>query len=363
MKRLSALLLPVLVASAAGARAGDVRAVLDSLDGTSAFVVADSATNTLMRIGSGGTVVSGGTSNAVSAVFASIGGGFNNGVYSIYGRVGGGAFNLVAGYGGVIAGGGGYNGLTSTNAGNTVYADFGAVGGGIGNLVASNTYYGVVGGGYYNTAGGTGAVVSGGSVNSATGSYAIVPGGLDCHALSDYSFAAGRGSIATNLGAFVWADATPAYFRSVRNNEFRVRASGGVFFYSDVNATVGVRLAPGGNGWSAVSDRNLKENFAPVDGDDLLEKLAAMPVESWNMRTQSPDIRHLGPTAQDFKAAFGLGESDDHISYSDSDGVALAAIQALTKRLETTEARLQQALDEIERLKTQSAPPTAPATP
>lgn len=40
-------------------------------------------------------------------------------------------------------------------------------------------------------------------------------------------------------------------------------------------------------------------------------------------------MRHIGPTAQDFYAAFGVGEDEQHISMVDADGVALAAIQAL----------------------------------
>ncbi len=39
-------------------------------------------------------------------------------------------------------------------------------------------------------------------------------------------------------------------------------------------------------------------------------------------------MRHLGPTAEDFYAAFGLG-SDAGIGTVDADGVALATIQAL----------------------------------
>jgi len=55
----------------------------------------------------------------------------------------------------------------------------------------------------------------------------------------------------------------------------------------------------------------------------------AVPITDWNLVSQDPKIRHLGPMAQDFFAAFGLGESDRFISSSDADGVALAAIQGL----------------------------------
>ena len=56
-----------------------------------------------------------------------------------------------------------------------------------------------------------------------------------------------------------------------------------------------------------------------------------MPVKTWNYKTQAADIRHIGPMAQDFKAAFGVGESDTGITTVDADGVALAAIQGLNE--------------------------------
>lgn len=60
----------------------------------------------------------------------------------------------------------------------------------------------------------------------------------------------------------------------------------------------------------------------------------------------SPD----GP-AQDFKAAFGAGESDTGIAAVDADGVALAAIQGLNRKLEETRAEnaeLRKRLTELE---------------
>jgi uncharacterized protein involved in type VI secretion and phage assembly len=57
-----------------------------------------------------------------------------------------------------------------------------------------------------------------------------------------------------------------------------------------------------------------------------------MPLQSWNYKTQAPAIRHLGPTAQDFYAAFHLGESDTTINTVDADGVNLLAVQALERR-------------------------------
>lgn len=66
-----------------------------------------------------------------------------------------------------------------------------------------------------------------------------------------------------------------------------------------------------------------------------------MPIQRWNMKTQDPSIRHIGPMAQDFHAAFGLGESDRRINTVDADGVALAAIQGLNQKLEGKQARIE----------------------
>ena len=52
------------------------------------------------------------------------------------------------------------------------------------------------------------------------------------------------------------------------------------------------------------------------------------------MKAQSPSVRHVGPMAQDFHAAFGLGGDDKHINTVDADGVALAAIQGLNQKVE-----------------------------
>jgi len=66
-----------------------------------------------------------------------------------------------------------------------------------------------------------------------------------------------------------------------------------------------------------------------VDGQALLLRLAALPIATWNYKAQPGSTRHMGPMAQDFHEAFGLGEDDRYISTVDAEGVALAAIQAL----------------------------------
>ena len=154
-----------------------------------------------------------------------------------------------------------------------------------------------------------------------------------------YSFAAGFFAQATNDGAFVWSDGSGTITSSTANNQFVARASGGFLLYSSTGNT-GASLAPGGGSWSSLSDRNAKENFQAVDPQAVLAKVAALPVTTWNYKTQAPTIRHIGPMAQDFHAAFALGEDDTHIPTIDEEGVALAAIQGLNQKLDEKDAEI-----------------------
>ncbi|MFB6603636.1 tail fiber domain-containing protein [Streptomyces noursei] len=71
----------------------------------------------------------------------------------------------------------------------------------------------------------------------------------------------------------------------------------------------------------------------PVNGFDILRKVAELPISTWRYHGQPEGVRHLGPMSQDWAAAFGLGETDKAIHCVDANGVALVAIQALEKRV------------------------------
>jgi len=81
----------------------------------------------------------------------------------------------------------------------------------------------------------------------------------------------------------------------------------------------------------ATSDRNAKSNITAVNSRIVLEKLVGIPIQTWNYNDDKAGLRHIGPMAQDFFAAFGLGSDDKHINLIDEGGVALAAIQELYK--------------------------------
>jgi hypothetical protein len=91
-----------------------------------------------------------------------------------------------------------------------------------------------------------------------------------------------------------------------------------------------------------VSDRNLKHDIEPVDEQSVLERVASMPISTWSYKSDDPTVRHLGPMAQDFHAAFGLGKTDKAYDPIDAHGVELAAIKALYERLRRDEALIEQ---------------------
>jgi hypothetical protein len=238
---------------------------------------------------------------------------------------------------------------------------------------------------------------------------AVIAGGID-NLVADnaaYAFVAGRRARASHPGAFVWADRTDADFASTASDQFLIRASGGVGIgtaspgaqlhvatssgnaiygnssnsvasgvygensgqgYGLAGRTTGAGTAVLGDninpaGWAGFfngnvrvtgtinppSDRNVKRDFAPVDNRAVLEKLATLPVQTWAYK-HAAATRHLGPVAQDFHAAFGLGTDDKSIATVDADGVALAAIQGLNQKLEAENTALKQELAELKAL-------------
>ncbi len=196
-------------------------------------------------------------------------------------------------------------------------------------------------------------------------------------------------------GTFIWADSGNSDFVSTGPNQFAIRARGGLRLSEETsqyfgatarqmlnlyNQTYGIgvqsstlyqrsnnqfawfrdgshsdsALQPGTGGsllmtlgatsgtpvgvaraqqFVNVSDRDAKTAFAPVDPIDVLARVLALPLSEWSYRSATGE-RHLGPMAQDFRAAFGLGSDDRTIATVDADGVALAAIQGLNAKLE-----------------------------
>jgi hypothetical protein len=267
-------------------------------------------------------------------------------------------------------------GLGNTiGAGNT----FAATLGGQGNTVTANLTDATIVGGTLNTASGitsfiaggsgnftngTASAVVGGNTNAATGNYSITLGGAINKASGNFSFAAGYGAVASSTGAFVWSDSSTSGASTVTSpgaNTFTARAVGGFYFYT--NDSGGGATLPAGSGtWTNLSDRNAKQAVEPVVPEQVLSKLESMPVTTWQYTTEVSGARHMGPMAQDFRAAYGLGDTDRGISTVDGTGVALAAIQGLAARLRTEQERndrLEKELRELRALTERACGPKA----
>lgn len=203
-----------------------------------------------------------------------------------------------------------------------------------------------------------------GSANVVSGTRAVALGfnnravGDDAIAIGDSVAACGESSIAigqkvstssapgvtpcggvAHTGAILFGDgSTQVYFAAVANNEFAVRAAGGFRFRTNSFATTGCNLPAGSGVFACASDRNLKSGFWDVDGEDVLRKLAGIPVTRWRFTGEAAGVTHVGPMAQDFFAAFGLGDSDRMIGYTDINGINMRAIQALEARTRDLDA-------------------------
>jgi len=332
----------------------------------------------------GATVAGGGTGadffsglakpNEVGSAYGTVGGGLGNRIAGFLGfasTIGGGDSNRIAGHDAVI--GGGYGNAIGVNAGgasidggyqNTIeeYASSASIGGGLFNVISAFAGDSTIGGGRVNSirSNAWGTVIAGGVANqvgeaavwstiggghanfiAANAMGATIPGGYANFVSGSFSLAAGQRAFAHHDGCFVWSDSNPFLVHSTGSNQFTVRASGGVRLYSAADLSAGVELAPGAGAWSTLSDRRMKEHCAPVDVRQVLDRVVGLSLQTWNLKSQDPSIRHLGPMSQDFHAAFGVGEDERHIATVDADGVALAAIQGLHQVVQEQQIELE----------------------
>jgi hypothetical protein len=248
----------------------------------------------------------------------------------------------------------------------------------MGQSTASNQYSVAAG---FSTATGYRSVAIG-DQNTATSQNAMALGN-QCTASSAFSIAIGNQATSTNaasnaigfwvdasgaestamgnyvstnnkIGSFIIGDAEPGAnsaqrFGNDANNQMMMRFVGGYKLYTaGWGSTIGAQLTAGATSWSAVSDKRRKENFIPVNGESVLQKIRTFSLTTWNYKTLDVKTqRHYGPMAQDFYAAFGndrLGKigCDTLINEHDFSSINFIAIQALEKRTQKINVQQQQ---------------------
>jgi hypothetical protein len=211
------------------------------------------------------------------------------------------------------------NTFVGLNAGNLTMTGFRNTASGEGALFSNTT-------GFRNTASGQGALFSNdtGFRNTASGDGALssnTTGSNNTAVGAEANVSVGNLTNATAIGAGAIVDAS---------DKIRLGNS----------AVTVVEGAP----YNTVSDKTKKENFKPVDGEEVLKKIRHIPVNSWNFIGHDPkQFRHYGPVAQDFFAAFGhdgIGTigTPTTISSTDMAGILMIAVRALERRTRELDA-------------------------
>ncbi|HSF20326.1 MAG TPA: tail fiber domain-containing protein [Vicinamibacteria bacterium] len=123
----------------------------------------------------------------------------------------------------------------------------------------------------------------------------------------------------------------------------RVGHAGNEFVFSTIgNLVIQGTLTQG-------SSRTIKKDFEKVSGQDVLAKVVDLPLSSWSYKEEN--ARHVGPMAEEFYSAFGLGMNEKQLAPGDVAGVALAAIQGLNETLQEKESRIASLEQQVKDLK------------
>ena len=261
------------------------------------------------------------------------------------------------------------NGNSSTAMGNnTVASGTNATAMGF-NTIASDLSSTAIGS-YTTASGNTSTAMGSNTIANNTASTAMgnrtVASGIYSTAMGTNTTASGNFSTAmgTNVstnsknGAFIIGDQFGTGSSSSADNEMTMGFSGGFRLYSNSGATTGAFLPANGNAWVSVSDVNRKENFEPLNGEDVLQKFSKIEFTSWNYKQQDPKVyRHYGIMAQDFYKAFGHDQfgtvgNDTTVNPIDMMGIDMTAIQALEKRtvdLKNENESLKASVDELQK--------------
>ncbi len=280
-----------------------------------------------------------------------------------YGTTASGYYSTAMGYGTTASG----VSSTAMGAETTASGQYGSTA--MGNGTTASGFYSTAMG--YNTnakaekstAMGAGTTASGvrslamGTQTTASG-LAATAMGYKTIASGEYSTAMGNYASANKDGSFVYADnSSTTQVEANYENIFKVRASGGVTFYTNSTCTSGGYLSPGGSAWYYVSDSTKKENFLDANGEYFLESISKMKLGSWNYKSQrSTNLRHYGAMAQEVYRYFGKDElgtigCDTLLNTGDIDGIMMIGIQALEKRSTDAKEKIAALCQQNEELK------------
>mmetsp|Transcript_28792 Transcript_28792/g.73697 ORF Transcript_28792/g.73697 Transcript_28792/m.73697 type:complete len:1095 (-) Transcript_28792:41-3325(-) len=307
------------VVSEHSSRGSIVGGQYNSMQASDSFI-AGGYMNTVTESASNAAVVGGTMSQATDANAAVVGGSSNEAVGK-ESFVGGGSGNKASGINAAVIGG-------DTN-------------------IASAENAAVIAGDQ-NEAVGKGSIAAG-FFSSASGMYSVAMGeSVLASGLNSYAF--GNNVQANSANSFAFGDGSAATLVDTANS-FTVRATGGAKIYT-TTGSVGASIDPGDNSWNILSARDSKQNITLVDDEIILDLLTSqVPIYNWRYKDDPFQTPHIGAIAEEFFDAFHLGRSRTSIPSGDSDGIALASIRGLYKKLMATEQELTLVKEEVSDMK------------
>jgi hypothetical protein len=225
---------------------------------------------------------------------------------------------------------------------------------GNGNVASGD--HSTVSGGAANGASGNATTVGGGIINTASGSSSTVPGGSENAAQGDFSFAVGHRAKANHDGAFVWADSTDEDFTSTGENQFLIRAVGGVGIGTDSPTE---RLTVNGNvladDFLTPSSGRWKTDIQTIEG--ALEKVKDLRGVSYDWKT---DGRHdigliaeeVGKVVPEVVTYEANGQAATAVDYTGLVPVLIEAIKEQQQLLEERDTELEALQEDNRELET-----------
>ena len=123
-----------------------------------------------------------------------------------------------------------------------------------------------------------------------------------------------------------------------------------LFPQGDPVGTLRIRGPVQATAFNISSSRSFKENFTSLDPEEVLARVVELPVSRWNFKSDESATPHIGPVAEDFHAAFGVGADERYLSVNDVGGVALAAIQGLHAQVREKDRQIEELLRRLESL-------------
>jgi trimeric autotransporter adhesin len=318
------------------------------------------------------STVAGGFGNTIGSAdgYNSIAGGFSNGIRGFIvstSTIGGGWGNLIydfsVGTGASTIAGGAFNEISIASGGaigggtrNTVFGNGATVPGGTQNRAQGNNSFAA---GQRAVALGEGTFVWADSsttnefASSAANQFCIRAAGgvgINRSPLATLHVLSYRTSTVDNTATFMNTNlgSSASHIQYGRTGDWYIRSSTntGKVVLQDTGGNVGVGTTNPGEKLHVVgnifatgsitpnSDRHAKTDIEDIDSSAILDRVTALPIKQWRFKTEAEGVKHVGPMAQDFHAAFGLGARETAIATVDADGVALAAIQAINQKLE-----------------------------